>query len=589
MSSTYTTNTGIQKPANGEQDGTWGDVINANMDIIDRLSGGVGSITLSASTYTLTVANGTVSPGHYSVLSFVGAPAAAVTVTVSPNTAQRVFLVRNTCGKNVTLTQGSGATVVVATGTSQVVYCDGAGATASVVSLSATFAITAGSINGTPVGATTPSTGAFTTLSSSAATITGGSINGTTVGATTPSTGTFTTLSSSAAAITGGSINGTPVGATTPSTGAFTTLSSSAATITGGSINGTTVGATTPSSGAFTTLTVDTNVLVVDATNNYVGVNTATPAAGLHVKDALDAVGAVPSVRVESTGSGTGLSPVLDLYRNSASPTVGDNLAAIMFKGNNNAAAITSYGMIYGFITAPTTGLEYGGLGFQVMRAGTLRDAAILTDGGDLLVSKALASFSTPGVEALSSGRVNCIVDGSLPLAVNRLTNDGVLVQFHQDGTLEGSISVSGTTVSFNGGHLSRWAQLPGNAHPELLKGTVLSNLDDMSHWEGEDNEQLNRVKVSDVAADRNVAGVFVAWENDTDLRVAMTGDMVIRIAPNTVVSRGDLLVSDGSGCAMPQGDDLVRSSTVAKVTSTHVSLTYPDGSYCVPCVLMAC
>ena len=559
MSSTYTTNTGIQKPANGEQDGTWGDVINANMDIIDRLSGGVGSITLSASTYTLTVANGTVSPGHYSVLSFVGAPAAAVTVTVSPNTAQRVFLVRNTCGKNVTLTQGSGATVVVATGTSQVVYCDGAGATASVVSLSATFAITAGSINGTPVGATTPSTGAFTTLSSSAATITGGSINGTTVGAT------------------------------TPSTGAFTTLSSSAATITGGSINGTTVGATTPSSGAFTTLTVDTNVLVVDATNNYVGVNTATPAAGLHVKDALDAVGAVPSVRVESTGSGTGLSPVLDLYRNSASPTVGDNLAAIMFKGNNNAAAITSYGMIYGFITAPTTGLEYGGLGFQVMRAGTLRDAAILTDGGDLLVSKALASFSTPGVEALSSGRVNCIVDGSLPLAVNRLTNDGVLVQFHQDGTLEGSISVSGTTVSFNGGHLSRWAQLPGNAHPELLKGTVLSNLDDMSHWEGEDNEQLNRVKVSDVAADRNVAGVFVAWENDTDLRVAMTGDMVIRIAPNTVVSRGDLLVSDGSGCAMPQGDDLVRSSTVAKVTSTHVSLTYPDGSYCVPCVLMAC
>ena len=37
------------------------------------------------------------------------------------------------------------------------------------------------------------------------------------------------------------------------------------------------------------------------------------------------------------------------------------------------------------------------------------------------------------------------------------------------------------------------------------------------------------------------------------------------------------------------KGDDIVRSKTVAKVTSTHVTCTYEDGSYCVPCVLMAC
>ena len=35
--------------------------------------------------------------------------------------------------------------------------------------------------------------------------------------------------------------------------------------------------------------------------------------------------------------------------------------------------------------------------------------------------------------------------------------------------------------------------------------------------------------------------------------------------------------------------DDIVRSKTIAKVTSTTVSTTYTDGSYCVPCVLMAC
>ncbi len=70
---------------------------------------------------------------------------------------------------------------------------------------------------------------------------------------------------------------------------------------------------------------------------------------------------------------------------------------------------------------------------------------------------------------------------------------------------------------------------------------------------------------------------------------MAMTGDMIIRIAQGTTVQRGDLLMSAGDGTAKPQGDDIVRSKTVAKVTSTHVTCTYADGSYCVPCVLMAC
>ena len=47
--------------------------------------------------------------------------------------------------------------------------------------------------------------------------------------------------------------------------------------------------------------------------------------------------------------------------------------------------------------------------------------------------------------------------------------------------------------------------------------------------------------------------------------------------------------MSAGDGTAKPQDDDIVRSKTIAKVTSTNVSHTYDDGSYCVPCVLMAC
>jgi hypothetical protein len=175
------------------------------------------------------------------------------------------------------------------------------------------------------------------------------------------------------------------------------------------------------------------------------------------------------------------------------------------------------------------------------------------------------------------------------------MTNDGVLVAFYQAGTEEGDISVSGTTVSYNGAHLSRWSQLPSGAErTEILRGSVLSNIDEMCEWGEEDNEQLNRMKVSDVEGDKNVSGVFQAWDDDddtytNDFYCAMTGDFIIRIAEGVTVERGDLLMSAGDGTAKPQDDDIIRSKTIAKVTSTNVSCTYDDGSYCVPCVLMAC
>ena len=101
-----------------------------------------------------------------------------------------------------------------------------------------------------------------------------------------------------------------------------------------------------------------------------------------------------------------------------------------------------------------------------------------------------------------------------------------------------------------------------------------------------------NDPRIEYTVADGNSQQVFtVPFEffDDGDLNVAMTGDMIIRIAQGTTVARGDLLMSAGDGTAKPQDDDIVRSKTIAKVTSTTVSATYADGSYCVPCVLMAC
>jgi hypothetical protein len=204
-------------------------------------------------------------------------------------------------------------------------------------------------------------------------------------------------------------------------------------------------------------------------------------------------------------------------------------------------------------------------------------------------------SGSQSGLELHPDGYIFTSVNAGSAAYFNRNTNDGTIVELRQANTAEGTISVSGSTVSYNGAHLSRWSQLPGGAErTEILRGSVLSNLDEMCEWGEEDNEQLNRMKVSDVEGDKNVSGVFQAWDDDddtytNDFYCAMTGDFIIRIAEGVIVERGDLLMSAGDGTAKPQGDGFVQDKTIAKVTSTHVTCTYEDGSYCVPCVLMAC
>tara|TARA_R100001460_G_scaffold24318_2_gene48791 strand:+ start:1358 stop:2038 length:681 start_codon:yes stop_codon:yes gene_type:complete len=138
---TYTTNGGIKKIATGDESGTWGTSTNTNFDIIDRLAVGVGDITLSGTTHTLTTSDGSASDGQYHVLVLGGSPSGTNTITVSPNDAKRLYVVKNNSGQSATFSQGSGGNVTVANGKSAIIYCDGAGSGAAVVDLTATFPV----------------------------------------------------------------------------------------------------------------------------------------------------------------------------------------------------------------------------------------------------------------------------------------------------------------------------------------------------------------------------------------------------------------------------------------------------------------
>jgi hypothetical protein len=88
------------------------------------------------------------------------------------------------------------------------------------------------------------------------------------------------------------------------------------------------------------------------------------------------------------------------------------------------------------------------------------------------------------GVVIAANAFIDIGREGAAGLYINRTSDNGELVAFLQDGTQEGSISVSGTTVSYNGGHLARWSQATdGNRIDGLVKGTVMTNLDQMAEW----------------------------------------------------------------------------------------------------------
>lgn len=351
--------------------------------------------------------------------------------------------------------------------------------------------------------------------------------------------------------------------------------------------------------------TANTTAITVDS-SQHVGIGTTSPDGTLHVHSAsagsVTANTEADELIVENNANG-GISILTPDTARSAlilGHASDNNKIQIRHDGNTSLGA---------FICDDTLTIFVGG-----------SEVARIDTSGNLLVGTTSAdSTSGAGARLKSGGRVDATVSGGTCSIMNRKSTDGVILSFQQDNTSEGTITVSGSTVSYNGGHLSRWSRLLNNSKDEtIVKGTVMTNLDEMVEWSHtevlwtkeddlpdgvsvgdvkksaytEDNEQLNKMAVSSVEGDVNVAGVFVNWDDDddfNDMNVAMTGDMVIRIAQGTTVARGDLLMSAGDGTAKPQDDDIVRSKTIAKVTSTNVSHTYDDGTYLVPCVLMAC
>lgn len=191
-------------------------------------------------------------------------------------------------------------------------------------------------------------------------------------------------------------------------------------------------------------------------------------------------------------------------------------------------------------------------------------------------------------------------------LALNRSTGDGELVAFYSAGSFIGNITCSGGVVSYNAFSGSHWSQLKSQKKAKILRGTIVETIDELCTWAGEEpdfEEHLPKFKVSTKAGSRRVYGVFMDWMhkgkalgwggqeefNEQDALITSLGACMVRIDASVLLedlTDGPLIESAGNGCGRVQADDIMRSSTVAKVTAAIVIETYEDGSYLVPCTL---
>jgi hypothetical protein len=466
----------------------------------------------------------------------------------------------------------------------------------------------------------------------------------------------------------------------------------------------------------------DANLLFVDASADAVGIGTSSPSYKLDISTGSRAAGANYSTSGMSASSVVNIAAVendlskaatltLTQFNSAGSISVGyaSTFAGFMAFGTSNGSQqspvermrIDSSGNVGIGTSSPaaklqavigsgaSVGVKYlnaGGSGLQFYTDSTVSNAdtfiespltgvamifknggterARIDSSGNFFVNKTTTTTTGAGGYLLANGELSATVLGGTVAIFRRDTDDGTIVAFSQDGITEGTISVSGGTVSYNPFLGSHSGALADWSRPEIKIGTVMDTIDELLEYkvvvidvqeevpakeavldeegnevepaqeattqtvqkrisyngngavgssatveyEGEEytgtiqhereeplsfNKHL-KVKVNDTAASKAVFGVFVGWNNDSnndggvynDMLVGAVGNYVIRMAAGQEPQVGDLVEADGNGCAVVQDDDIIRTKTIAKVTSTIKQVTYDDGSFLVTCVL---
>ena len=133
---TFVNNLRLKEITTGDEDGTWGTSTNTNLELVtDGFSFGTKQMSADANqTFTMPDATADATRGLYLKITSAASLTATRAVTLGPNTINKVWIIENatTGGQAITIKQGSGGSVEIATTATQMLYADGAGSGAAV-------------------------------------------------------------------------------------------------------------------------------------------------------------------------------------------------------------------------------------------------------------------------------------------------------------------------------------------------------------------------------------------------------------------------------------------------------------------------
>jgi hypothetical protein len=289
--------------------------------------------------------------------------------------------------------------------------------------------------------------------------------------------------------INAGTIDGTTIGASSASTGAFTTLTATGAftsrgiddnadatAITIDSSENVGINNSSPAEMLTIGSTSDTNVRV-QFLSSTTGGNTiqfgdgtgAGAYAGYinytHSDNALAfATGSSERMRIDGSGRlGLGVTPeawssVFKVLRVGTGSSIAGESGGTSTWFNTNAYYDGSWKRINTNTAAQIAHTSDGKQEFKVAASGSAgsaiswNTAMTVDNSGNLLVGKTNTTFGSTGVENRADGRITSTRSGNTNLLLNRLSSDGSLIDFYKDGAIVGSIGTGYGVVDIKGG-----------------------------------------------------------------------------------------------------------------------------------------
>jgi len=252
--------------------------------------------------------------------------------------------------------------------------------------------------------------------------------------------------------------------------------------------------------------------------NGNVGIGTASPAAKLHVH--TDAEG----IRIQGNTSGVSNSAWMG-FRDGAGTNIG--YVGDGSSGNNN-----------------------------VYLGALIGDVVLYTSGGEVLTVDSSGYVGIGTTNPLAPLHVKGhfrveTVDYTVAI-LDRTGGDGTLMSFYRDGIIQGNISVSGPTVSYNAFTGSHY----GWTEEELERGELVSltGLNRNAH-DNPKSEVIYGIKRSTIPNDPACLGSYLSLSEPAHPASSENPHLVM------AVGNGDMWVVDEGGDIQP-GDFLISSST---------------------------